>query len=298
VDFGQTWKLLPLLLLLLVAVFVNLVMTVAALPQLVRIFTGYESTFSRSGIYFVENPLFFVFVLVLSWLAFDPFVQAVYCVRCFHAESRETGEDIRAGLRLVRSALSTAALLLATVSILHAADAVSPGDLEQSVRQTVQAPEYAWHNPPPAAQASGKVPWIVSITERMISALKSGLKVIGKVIMWILDWILGHLGVEPDPRGGALPGSGLHWSLYVLIGIIVEALAWAIWRRRLFQRRKGKPAGADGLTVVRLEEEGLTADLLPEESWMELAGQCLREENFRLALRALFLANLAWLGRL
>jgi hypothetical protein len=35
---------------------------------------------------------------------------------------------------------------------------------------------------------------------------------------------------------------------------------------------------------------------LPEERWLELADECLREENFRLALRALYLANLAWLG--
>ena len=34
-----------------------------------------------------------------------------------------------------------------------------------------------------------------------------------------------------------------------------------------------------------------------EKTRLELAEECLREENFRLALRALYLANLAWLGR-
>jgi hypothetical protein len=298
-DFGQTWKLLPLLLLLQFAVFANLALAVATLPQLVRILTGYESTFSRSGTYFVNNPLFFLFVLALSWLAFDPFVQAVYCVRCFQGESRETGEDIRAGLRRVRAALTGAALLLlAAVSTARAANAVSPADLEQSVRQTMQASDYAWRNPPPAPQATGKMPWIVAVTDRMITALKNGLKAIGKLIMRIIAWIFDQLNVRPMPQGGGLPGAGLDRSLYVLIGIILAVLAWVIWRRRLFQRRKSKPAGAEAVPVVRLEEEGLTADLLPEEAWMELAEQCLREENFRLALRAFFLANLAWLGRL
>jgi hypothetical protein len=298
-DFGETWKLVPLLLLLLLAVFANITLTLAALPQLVRILTGYESAFSRSGQYFFQNPLFFVVVLLLTWLAFDPFVQAVYCVRCFHGESRETGEDIRAGLRLLRSAIPTAALLLtAAVFCARAADAVSAVDLQQSVRQTVQAPSYAWRIPPPAAKAAGATPWIVTITDRMVNGLKNGLKELGKLIMKVLEWIFDRLGVQPNPQGGALPSAGLHWSLYVLMAIILAVLAWAIYRRRMFQRRRAQPAGAEAVPVVRLDEEGLSADRLPEEAWLELAAQCLREEKLRLALRAFFLANLAWLGRL
>ena len=48
---------------------------------------------------------------------------------------------------------------------------------------------------------------------------------------------------------------------------------------------------------MRLEDEGLTADRLPEAGWLELAERCLAEGNLCLALRALYLANLAWLGR-
>jgi hypothetical protein len=58
------------------------------------------------------------------------------------------------------------------------------------------------------------------------------------------------------------------------------------------------PAPAETVPVVRLEEERLTADRLPEEAWLELAEKCLREENYLHAQRAFFLANLAWLGRL
>ena len=292
-DFGATWQLLPLLLLLLIAVLANLALTVAMLPQLVRILTGYESTFSRSGLFFVQSPLFFLFVILLAWLAFDPFVQAVYCVRCFHTESRETGDDIRVGLRLVRAA----ALALALACCARAADAVSPSSLEQSVRHTMQAPDYSWRIPSPAVK-KGEMPWIVSVTDKAIAALKNGLKALGKLIMKVLDWIFDRLGVQPNSQGGAAPITGLHWSLYLLMAVILVVLAWAIYRRRLFQRRGAKPAAADPVPVVLLEEEGLTADRLPEEAWLDLAAKCLAEENFRLALRALFLANLAWLGRL
>jgi hypothetical protein len=298
-DFGETWKLLPLLLLLLLAVFANVTLTVASLPQLVRILTGYESAFSRSGQYFFQNPLFFVVVLVLVWLVFDPFVQAVYCVRCFLGESRATGEDIRAGLRLLRAAIPTAALLLfATAFCAHAGDAVSAADLQESVHHTMQAPDYAWRIPAPTAKATGVTPWIVTVTDRMINGLKNGLKELGKLIMKVLEWIFDRLGVQPNPQGGALPSTGLHWSLYVLMAIILAVLAWAIYRRRLFQRRRARPAEGEPVLVVRLDDEGLSADRLPEEAWLELAAQCLREEKLRLALRAFFLANLAWLGRL
>ena len=95
----QSWTLLAFLTLLYPLALVNVVVTLALLPQLIRMLTGHESAISRSGIYFVANPTFWICALAISWMAFDPFVQAAYGVRCFQAESAETGEDLKAGLR-------------------------------------------------------------------------------------------------------------------------------------------------------------------------------------------------------
>jgi hypothetical protein len=65
---------------------------------------------------------------------------------------------------------------------------------------------------------------------------------------------------------------------------------------RWFQRARPKPA-APALQAVRLDAEDLTADRLPEDGWLELAARSIAEGNFRFALRAYYLANLAWLGR-
>jgi hypothetical protein len=62
--------------------------------------------FSRSGWFFILNPLLWLLSLAVSWIAFDPFVQAVYTVRCFHSESVTTGEDLRAGMRRIRIPLT------------------------------------------------------------------------------------------------------------------------------------------------------------------------------------------------
>jgi hypothetical protein len=128
------WAILPVLLFLQLIISLNLAVVLALLPQIVRILTGYESAFSRGGIYFALNPLFALLVLALSWIVFDPFVQAVYAVRLFQAESIETGEDLRCGLRRLRApvaALVALALFAAHAPLLRAD--VAPEDLQKSI---------------------------------------------------------------------------------------------------------------------------------------------------------------------
>ena len=54
---------------------------------------------------------------------------------------------------------------------------------------------------------------------------------------------------------------------------------------------------AVGGAAISLQDENLLADRLPEEEWNALAERCARQGDYRAALRALYLANLAWLGR-
>ncbi len=71
-----------------------------------QILTGYESTFSRSGVYFLANPMFMMLVLCSTWILFDPFAQTVYCLRCYQAEARETREDVRGEYGVLRRKLA------------------------------------------------------------------------------------------------------------------------------------------------------------------------------------------------
>ena len=295
VQTGQSWALLPPLAFLHFLITVNLAIVLGVLPQLVRMLTGYESAFSRSGIYFAFNPLFFLLVIAVSWIAFDPFVQAVYCVRCFRGESLETGEDLRAGLRRIRSGVpAVAAALLFVAMAAHSLAAVPPGELEKSVQQTMQSREYDWRLPP-AASSPAQISWPVRLVDHMVAGIKAVSVAIGDAVQRFLHWISGNR--QMVPKLGAPPSIGLHRSLYALIGVVVLAALAILWSRR--QARKRTPAGALGglASVIRLDAEDLTPDRLPEERWLELADECLREGNFRLALRALYLANLAWLGR-
>jgi uncharacterized protein DUF4129 len=292
----QSWAILPVLAFLQVVVALNLALTFAMLPLLVRMLTGYESDFNRSGIFFLESPLFLAFVLVSTWMALDPFVQAVYCVRCFHGESVATGEDLRVALRRIRAAQVLAAMLLLAVLPVRAAEAVSPKELQQSAQHAMQAPEYAWRIPPPPATGIGGRPWVLRLADKVLDVLNSMWRAIGNAIGKLFEWLFGKLGKGPSPGDGTAPGAALHWSIYLLMAAVAAAAIWIAWRRRMFRRAATHTPGTAAASI-RLDEDGVTADQLPEERWIEMALECLRQENYRLALRAFYLANLAWLGQ-
>jgi hypothetical protein len=291
---AQSWTLLPVLTFLWLLVALNLAIFLGVLPQIVRILTGYESTFSRSRDYFVLNPLFAILVIAVSWIAFDPFVQAVYCVRCFRGESMETGEDLRAGLRLLRSPVLLMLLLLFMAVGVNSSAAVSPADLEHSVQQTIQAHEYDWRLPPPPVSAA-KSPWLMRMVDRMIEGVRSATRAVGNGVERFLRWLFGDRFPQPQP--GAPPSSGLNSTVSLLLLAVILVAAWLSWRKLRSPRVRRTVSATAGPEPVRLDAEDLTPDRLPEESWIELAERSLRENNLRLALRAFYLANLAWLGR-
>jgi hypothetical protein len=292
----QNWGALALLIFFHIVLLLNLVIVLGVLPQIVRILTGVESVYSRSGVFFLQNPVFALSVLSVGWLLFDPFAQAVYCVRAFQAESSETGEDLRCGLRRIRAAaplMAVAAVLLAA-PLPSRAD-VKPADLGQSVNQAMQAPEYDWRLP--AAPPAENTTWLGRIFDRILTAIRHAVEAafreLGRFLRWLFERLMpGQTGGEP----GSPPGKGLDWTVAALILLVVGAGALFAWQRS--RARRAAPALAPQLLeVVRLDAPDLNPDLLTEDRWRELAETCLAEQNYRLALRAFYLACLSWLGR-
>jgi hypothetical protein len=284
-DQGQGWGVLPILTFLYVIIALNTAIVLALLPQLVRMLTGYETSFTRSGLYYVASPLFILLVLAVAWLAIDPLAQAVYSVRAFHGESMTTGEDLRVALRRI-------AVVFLLVAVIRPAPAVTPAELEKGVSQAVESSDYDWRLPPPPGTAQ-KPSWLVSFTDRVIGGVESLYQTVANWIAHLLKWLFPGRGAPQRP--GEAPSSALHWSIYALMVLVALAIAWILWRRRGV--RIGGVLTPDVGAAVRLDADDLTADRLPEEKWNELAEQALREGNPRLALRALYLASLAWLGR-
>ncbi|MEI9970972.1 MAG: hypothetical protein WDO73_02365 [Ignavibacteriota bacterium] len=280
-DKRQSWFILPFIGFLWLLFTLNLGLALAFLPQLIHILTGYESQFSRSGGYYIFTPLFMWSTVAISWMLFDPFIQAVYCLRTFYGESVSTGEDIRAGLRMLTAA---ALVLLFLLSIPARAD-VPPQQLTQSVERAMQSPEYDWRLPV-AKETQEGVPWLVRWTDHILNALKSIFQAIVRGIDKFFDWLRKLFEIAGEPRAGGLPVKGLHWNLYVLIALVLCAAGWIAWRRRWFVRARPQPV-VPVLDAVRLDAEDLTADRLPEDGWLEWRPVWLQEGNFRFALRAI-----------
>jgi len=290
----QGWGILLLLTVLYLILLLNVVILLAVLPQLVRMLTGYESVFSRGETYYVDNSLFWLAAMALAWTVFDPFTQAVYCLRGFHLESRATGEDLRAALRVVASA----ALLVLGVFVGQARGLqrpLRPLDLDQSIRQTLQSPEYDWRLTPSVAKRATNVPWLVTVTDRLADTVQRGLRSVGDAMGRLLKWLREKFSSPSSHETGAPPGSALHWSVYAIIAALLALAGLIAWRLRRAKSKPARTVGAGGL-AVSLQDENLLADRLPEEEWIALADSCAGGGDYRAALRALYLANLAWLG--
>ena len=110
---AQNWAVLALLLLFQVVVTLNVAIVLAVLPQLVRMLTGYESTYSRSGDLFrVTTRCFCCWCWRFRGWRSIPSCRRFTACASFEAESMETGEDLRCGLRRIRIAAPVVAALL------------------------------------------------------------------------------------------------------------------------------------------------------------------------------------------
>jgi hypothetical protein len=149
---------------------------------------------------------------------------------------------------------------------------------------------------PSAAKPAGNISWFVTVTDRLADTVQQGLRSAGKAIERLVEWLREKLPNASGTDTATPPGLALHWSVYLLIAALLALVAVFVWRLR---RARTKPARmlAAGGAAVSLQDENLLADRLPEEEWIALAESCLREADYRAALRALYLANLAWLGR-
>ena len=301
----RNWVVVALLALFFPLAFGNVALVLALLPQMVRILTGYESVFSRSGVYFVMNPVFLWSALACTWLVFDPLIQAAYCVSSFEADSQETGEDLRVAMRRIRSAATGAAaavLLVAagltlTPAPLHANTSVSTSDLAHAVRMSAQAPEYDWSRLPPPRPDPGE-PWIVRVTKRGWEACQSAIEAIGDAVRQVFRWLFENKKLPEPAKRRALSKGLVPLGVYLLIALTLVAAGLVAWRLRVARESSaavsGPPLNASGTPAPRPDEVNPLA--LPEQEWFGLADGYLREEQWRLAVRALYLASLAWLG--
>lgn len=318
----QNHVLLAVLTLFALFVFLELLWAMLFLPELLRVLTGTETVFTRSGLGILNSTLFAAAGL-LCYVALDPLVKAAYVLRCFQSESRGTAADLRLALRRAReqrgaaghrAALIGLAFLLGTASLSGTVPVaagppdsrpVNPAALERAVRRTLQEPRYSWRLPRtrPRDEASRERPR--SALGRFLEQLRSWVRRAG---LWCRDllhdvwrWLRRVARVRqprpsPDPFGGhgwqdAVPYLVVGLTILVVAGLALYA--WRTWRRR----------NAGGIVVADVcaalpdpGDESVTADQRPHDDWLAAARQLVARGELRLGLRAAHLASLALLA--
>lgn len=292
---NQTWAILSFITIALVLLFVNILVMVIAIPELARSFLGIEGDFARAGIRLLSWSTVSV-AAGLAWMLIDPLLDAVFVLRCFYGESLATGEDLRSALSKLIVTVALFVLMIAAIvgAAPHAiaqsnapTPAISPTQLDHSIEQVIQSREFTWRNPRASSGDESKwVGWVrgvLNMIDRFISA----------VIKTISDWLNPHQPQEADQPGSPVTPRALKAAVGILIAVIAGAAI------AFFLRRRAPVTKAVAVTTaasINLADESVTADQLPESQWLQLADELLTHGDFRLALRALHLAGLNYLG--
>jgi len=307
---------LPLLALMACLLLANLSIVLLAGPHLLQQILGVGTEFSRGGSASANTTLFGIAV-ALTFLMLDPMNRALHVLSCFYATADRSGQDLRGRFLRAKSADATeaggAAILAALLAItlaLPAAAAPAAEDLaaqlDRSIEKTLADGNYAWR-PERDNPNAGMLESISNTFTRWGQDLR--------------DWFRAREDQStPGPRGGGgknfsgpdfdginLPAGesvvgGLQLILYLLLAVAIVALVVVIAMfLRSHLRRDEKTDDADDASPIQakpdLSRDDTTADQLPEEGWLGMAAELFAKKQYRLAMRAMYLACLAGLAQ-
>jgi hypothetical protein len=290
-------------------VFLNIVILILSMPWLLKTLFGIETMFSRS-LFSMLNTTLFAATAGIAYLCVDPILKAFYTMRCFHGRARSTGEDLRIqmrGLSPARLSGVAAILLLCCACMAHGAAPAAPlisaapphsAEIDQSITEVLNRPEFAWRTPREMANVDEKS-GTASFMEGAIDMIKRWLRPVKRWVSDFFKWLGDHMrqqNDEPITDGGDSWRTGLKFFAWLFCGAAVCAMGligWKLWLRR---GKATEAVSQPQLIIPDLNAEDVAADQLPEDAWMGLAREMIEKGDLRFALRAFYLAALAHLS--
>jgi hypothetical protein len=290
-------------------IFINVAIAVIFIPQLVKTLFGVDSAFTLSGMYMILNTTFWIVVLGITYLLLDPLIKATYVLRCYYGSALQSGGDLRTELsrmmadrkKLVAGFLLVSLCFTPFTSFAGQRVPVSATDLDRSIEETMSRREFAWRMPREAIKPDehkDKGPFEAA-GDWLFEMLGKGIKKIRNWITKLLEWLEGMLP-KPDKQTEQSNGNWItpvRVVLTILLILLVAILACIfvrIWRRRRI--RAVEIVSAVAVPTPDLTDESVKADDLSTNRWLAVAGELAEKGEFRLAMRALYLATLAHLA--
>jgi hypothetical protein len=170
--------------------------------------------------------------------------------------------------------------------------------LEKSITETLKEREYSWRLP--RTETKREVGLFEGLLAGIGETIARWVKSIGRWIKAAVEKIMNF--IRPPVSVGS-PGVG--WILavrtlgFVLLVVLLFFLVMYIFRLWLRNRR----ASDDSITATPIQQQldladhNIGADQLPEDEWIKLGRDLLARGEFRLAMRAYYLASLAHLAQ-
>ena len=298
---AQNWTLLAILAMLEVVVFLNIAAAILIAPYLAKLLLGMENVFTRSGLA-TMNTTFLAVTASLTYLVTNPLAKAVYLLRYFYAESVKTGEDLRVAQAFLPMLLLVLmpALVTAQSTAPASRPAVSIDQLNHAIDDVIHRPEFTWRLPRPPRPPENNPNWFIRATQTFLDATVRGARQVGRRVDQFVSWLGDKLKSMLPGFGGNHPGPDsrmLRALLYSLLVAVAVLLGWLLWRTaRSGKRTRAIVATPVAAPVMELSEADLDAGQQALDQWLQLARDCMARQELRLALRALYLASLAYLA--
>ncbi|MFC1823358.1 hypothetical protein ACFL9T_11670 [Thermodesulfobacteriota bacterium] len=327
--FGQSWaqmKLWPgqnhVILLTLSAfvifVFLNIALSILLLPYLLNSLLGIETLFTLGGWKTALNTTFLVTAAGITYLCVDPLFKTVYLLRCFYGFSLSSGDDLKADMKRLIAYGSKILILifflgLEAFSPFLAAEAggkgpmesgrqISSGELNHAIEEVMNRREFTWRMPRESLEAekikkTGPMGRLIEWTGKI---LKKGYETISRWVEKVFDWLKERFPKQARKDSSSSEDNwmgSLRVFLWVLLACMISALVW-ILLKTLRRRKQGRITAVSARvpSVPDMLDDGIKADDLPPNRWLALARELVEKGDFRMALRAFYLSNLAHLA--
>ncbi len=238
--------------------------------------------------------------LMLAWFSMEPLVKAVFTSRCFLHLSQTTGEDLELEWSFQRAKvviLILGILLLTPVQSLRAEPvegAITPAptteELQQSIEETLEHPEFDWRLDKRNDEVA-RDSWLLDT----FPFLKEWGKAIGD---FLRDLFENDDSLDRDESAGFdfSLGAVLEFLAWVLLALVVGAFLYLTIRHFRPAGGNSPPPEPAAIEKVDLTADNLSGEELTLHEWIREGDRLVSENNFRLAIRAYFLAHLSLLG--
>ena len=289
-------------------IFLNISFATYIIPQMAKTMFGIESTFTLSGKWVLLNTTYWIAMLGITYLCLDPFIKTVYVLRCFYGSALKSGEDLKQDLHRIltdgkKLAMGMVIMILCAApftSLAEQPSMVTPGELDRSIEETLGRREFAWRMPRETIsgeeqEANGP---IAAAIRWLLNVLGKGIRILEKWITLFIDWLQNQMQGSHKKSLSSNNSwmTSVRIVLIILLLLFLAVLTFVFFRIR--RRRTGiiQAAVTGPVSLPDLNDEGTRADDLSANRWRVLAEELTAKGELRLAMRALYLATLAYLA--